>query len=249
MTVDLRLAGKVAFVTGGSRGIGAAIVRRLAREGADVAFTYANSAKSAEALTAALATEDRTAMAIRADSADPDALRGAIRATVAKFGRLDVFVNSAAISVTAPFAEYPLADFDRMVATNIRPLFVAAQAAVPHMQAGGRIIAIGSTVADRTTFPGASVYAMTKAAVASLVRGMAIDLAAKGITANTVQPGPTATDMSPDAGPRAEYLKGLVPLRRLAKDDEIAGLVAYVASPEAGFVTGATLTINGGLGA
>jgi 3-oxoacyl-[acyl-carrier protein] reductase len=249
MNGDHGLAGKVAFVTGGSRGIGAAIVRRLAREGADVAFTYTRSADSAEALCGALAAEQRTAFAIRADSVDPDAVRGAIDATVAKFGRLDVLVNSAAISVTGPFAEYRLEDFDRMVATNIRPFFVAAQAAVPHMQAGGRIIAIGSTVADRTTFPGASVYAMTKAAVASLVRGMAIDLAARGITVNTVQPGPTATDMSPDAGPRAEYLKGLVPLRRLAKDDEIAGLVAYVASPEAGFVTGATLTINGGLGA
>jgi 3-oxoacyl-[acyl-carrier protein] reductase len=249
MTADLRLAGKVAFVTGGSRGIGAAIVRRLAREGAEVAFTYSRSADSAEALSTALATEQQTAFAIRADSADPDAVRGAIAATVAKFGRLDVLVNSAAISLTGPFAEYRLEDFDRMVATNIRPFFVAAQAAVPHMQAGGRVIAIGSTVADRTTFPGASVYAMTKAAVASLVRGMAIDLAARGITANTVQPGPTATDMSPGAGPRAEYLKGLVPLGRLAKDDEIAGLVAYVASPEAGFVTGATLTINGGLGA
>jgi 3-oxoacyl-[acyl-carrier protein] reductase len=249
MTGDLRLAGKVAFVTGGSRGIGAAIVRRLAREGAEVAFTYTRSSESAEALATALATEQRKAFAIRADSVDPDAVRNAIGATAAKFGRLDVLVNSAAISVTGPFAEYALEDFDRMVATNIRPFFVAAQAAVPHMRDGGRIIAIGSTVADRTTFPGASVYAMTKAAVASLVRGMAIDLAARGITANTVQPGPTATDMSPDAGPRAAYLKGLVPLGRLAKADEIAGLVAYLASPEAGFVTGATLTINGGLGA
>jgi len=249
MTGDLRLAGKVAFVTGGSRGIGAAIVRRLAHEGAEVAFTYTRSADSAEALSTALATEQRTAFAIRADSADPDAVRNAIAATIAKFGRLDVLVNSAAISVTGPFPEYALEDFDRMVATNIRPFFVAAQAAARHMQAGGRIIAIGSTVADRTTFPGASVYAMTKAAVASLIRGMAIDLATRGITANTVQPGPTATDMSPDAGPHAAYLKGLVPLGRLAKADEIAGLVAYLASPEAGFVTGATLTINGGLGA
>jgi 3-oxoacyl-[acyl-carrier protein] reductase len=249
MTVEQRLAGKVAFVTGGSRGIGAAIVRRLAREGAVVAFTYASSADAAKALSYSLAAEARTAFAILADSVDPDAVRGAIAATVEQFGRLDVLVNSAAISVTGPFADFALEDFDRMVATNIRPFFVAAQAAIPHMQAGGRIIAIGSTVADRTTFPGASVYAMTKAAVASLVRGMAIDLAARGITANTVQPGPTATDMSPDDGPRATYLKGLVPLGRLAKDDEIAGLVAYVASPEAGFVTGATLTINGGLGA
>jgi 3-oxoacyl-[acyl-carrier protein] reductase len=182
-------------------------------------------------------------------AADSEAVRAAVSLTVDRFGRLDVLVNSAAISVTGPIADYALEDFDRMLATNIRPLFVASQACLPHMQAGGRIIAIGSTVADRTLFPGASVYAMTKAAVASLVRGMAIDLAAREITVNTVQPGPTATDMSPDGGPRAEYLRGLVPLRRFARDEEIAGLVAYLASPEAAFVTGATMTINGGMSA
>jgi 3-oxoacyl-[acyl-carrier protein] reductase len=249
MTVVGNLAGKVAFVTGGSRGIGAAIARRLARDGAAVAFTYVNSSSQAADVKAFIEAQHGRALAIRADSTNPDALRSAVTETVAQFGRLDVLVNSAGIALTGPIGDYALEDFDRMVSTNVRPLFVATQAALPHMPAGGRIIAIGSTMADRTIFPGASVYAMTKAAIASLVRGMAIDLAARQITINTVQPGPTATDMSPANGPRADHLKGLIPLKRLGHEDEVAGLVAYIASPEAGFVTGAALTINGGMSA
>jgi 3-oxoacyl-[acyl-carrier protein] reductase len=249
MSGDNRLQGKVGLVLGGSRGIGAAIVRRLAADGASVAFTYARSHVEAAALAAALEAEGRDAFAITADSAEIEAVRSAVATTVARFGRLDVVVANAGVALTAPFADYALEDFDRTVAVNIRSLLVAAQAALPHLPSGGRIIAIGSSVADRTSFPGASVYAMSKAAVASLVRGMAIDLAPRGITVNTVQPGPTATDLAPEEGARAEFLKNLLPLKRLGRDHEIAGLVAYVASAESAFMTGSTLSINGGLNA
>jgi 3-oxoacyl-[acyl-carrier protein] reductase len=238
--------GRTALVLGGSRGIGAAIVRRLAKDGASVAFTYSNAKDKAQALAADIESAGGKALAIHADSADASAVQGAVAQTVKAFGRLDVLVNNAGILLTGTIEQFSLEDFDRMIAVNVRPVFVAAQAAARHMTEGGRIIVIGSVTADRTGFPGASVYAMTKAAVAALARSLAVDLAPRGITVNTVQPGPTETDMNPADGAMAAVVRAAVPLKRLGRDDEIAGMVAYVASAEAGFVTGAALTIDGG---
>ena len=238
-------AGKVALVLGGSRGIGAAIVRRLASDGAAVAFTYAASDEKAKVLAAEIASQGGKALAIKADSADVQAVQQAVSQTVEAFGRLDVLVNSAGILIPGMVDSYALADFDRMVAVNVRAVFVATQAAVSHMQEGGRVITIGSVTADRSGFPGSSVYSMTKGAVASLTRGLARDLGPRGITVNVVQPGPTDTDMSPQ-GEIGERVRSLIALGRMGKGSEIASLVAYLAGPDAGFVTGAALTADGG---
>ena len=243
MRKEHELADKVALVFGGSRGIGAAIVRQLASNGASVALTYANSPEKAAETARAAETHGRAVIAIKADSADPEAVRDAVARTVAHFGRLDILVVNAGILIRGTVDTYDLADFDRMVATNVRGVFVAIQAAARHLPDGGRIITIGSNTAVRTAFPGSSVYSMTKGAIASLVRGVAIDLACRGITVNNVQPGPTATDMTASL---VETVKPLVPLGRLGKPEEIAGLVAYLASAEAGFITGSSLTIDGG---
>lgn len=243
------LAGKVALVTGGSRGMGAAIAKRLAQDGASVAFTYVNAEqKAAEVVNSITATGGR-ALAIHADSADVAAVKSAVAETVQTFGRIDVLVNNAGIFVGGTVEQVSLADLDRMIAVNIRAVFVAAQEAARHMGDGGRIITIGSVNAERIPFVGGSVYAMTKAAVAGLTRGLARDLGPRGITVNNVQPGPTDTDMNPANGPLAEGMKALMALKRYGRSDEIAGLVAYLARDEAGFVTGASLTIDGGYSA
>jgi 3-oxoacyl-[acyl-carrier protein] reductase len=239
------LSGKSVLVTGGARGIGAATVRRLAKDGAAVAFTYAASDEKAAALVAEIKAEGGEGVAIKADSADPGAVRRAVAETASRFGRLDILVNNAGILLRGPVDDFSLADFDRMLAVNVRAVFVAVQAALAHMGDGGRIITIGSVTADRSGFPGTSVYSMTKAAVAGLTRGLARDLGPRGITVNTVQPGPTGTDMNPDENVRA-MLRPMMALGRIGKDSEIASLVAYLAGPEASFVTGAALTIDGG---
>jgi 3-oxoacyl-[acyl-carrier protein] reductase len=239
------LSGKSALVTGGSRGIGAATVGRLATDGAAAAFTYATSDQNAAALVAEIEADGGQAFAIRADSADPEAVRHAVAETASRFGHLDILVSNAGILLRGPVDAYSLADFDRMLAVNVRAVFVAVQAAVAHMGAGGRIITVGSVTADRSTFPGASGYSMTKAAVAALTRGMARHLGTRGITVNTVQPGPSETDMNPNENVRA-MLRPMLALGRIGKDSEIASLIAYLASPEAGFVTGAAFTIDGG---
>jgi 3-oxoacyl-[acyl-carrier protein] reductase len=182
-------------------------------------------------------------MAIKADSADPEAVKDAVRQTVARFDRLDILVVNAGLLMRGTVDEFSLEDFDRMLATNVRGVFVAIQASVPHLADGGRIVTIGSNTAVRTAFPGASVYSMTKGAIASMVRGVAIDLASRAITVNNVQPGPTATDMTAS---HAEMVKPLIPLGRMGEPEEIAGLVAYLASAKAGFITGSSLTIDGG---
>jgi 3-oxoacyl-[acyl-carrier protein] reductase len=240
-----QLAGKVALVTGGSRGIGAAIVNRLAHDGAAVAFTYAASAEKAKSLASGIQARGAKALAIEADSAEPDAVRKAIAQTVSEFGRLDILVNNAGILIRGSVDEYDLADFDRMLAVNVRAVFVAVQAALPHLQPGSRIITTGSVVADRSGFPGASVYSMTKGAVASMTRGLARDLGPRGITVNAIQPGPTETDMIDDETTRA-IVRPLMALGRTGKDIEVASLVAYLAGPESSFVTGAALNIDGG---
>ena len=248
-TSSTGLQGKVALVTGGSRGIGAAIVKRLVRDGAAVAFTFASAQAKADALVREIESSGGRALSIRADSADADALTAAVDQAAKAFGRLDVLVNNAGIATTGPLAEFTLADFDRMVAINIRGVFVATQAAVRHMGDGGRVITIGSCVADRFAWVGGGPYAMTKAAVAALGRGMARDLGPRGITVNTVQPGPTDTDMNPADGPQAADMQSQMAISRHGHADEIAAMVAYLAGPDAGFVTGAALTIDGGLNA
>jgi len=244
-----KLAGKVALVTGGSRGIGAAIAQRLAQDGAAVAITFASAQEKADEVVRAIEAAGGRALAVRADSADAEALKNAVAETVRSLGRIDVLVNNAGVAVVAPLDQFSLGDFDRMVAVNVRGVFVAAQEASRHMGEGGRIITIGSVNAERMPFAGGSVYAMTKAAVAGLTRGLARDLGPRGITVNTVQPGPTDTDMNPADGPAAEAMKGWTALGRHGRGDEIAGLVAYLAGAEAGFVTGASLTIDGGYSA
>lgn len=243
------LAGKAALVTGGSRGIGAAIAKRLARDGASVAITYAGSQAKAQEVVGAINAAKGRAVAIQADSANPDAVRNAVSETVRALGRLDILVNSAGIAIIHPVEDFSLDDFDRMVAVNVRGAFVAAQEASRHMGEGGRIIIIGSVNADRMPFPGGSVYAMTKAAVAGLTRGLARDLGPRGITVNNVQPGPTDTDMNPVDGPFSKFVTDSIAVGRYANADEIAAMVAYLAGPEAGFVSGASLTIDGGFSA
>jgi len=236
-------AGRVALVTGGSRGIGKGIVRRLASDGAAVAFTYSSSEEEAKRLASEIEAAGGKVLPIKADSAYAEDVRTAVGQAAKELGELDIFVNNAGIMVRGSVDSYSLEDFDRMLAINVRAAFVGIQAAAEHMKGGGRIILIGSNTAVRTAFPGASVYSMTKAALTGLVRGAAIDLAPRAITVNNVQPGPTATDMS---APHAEAVKALIPLGRMADVSEIAGLVSYLASSEAGFITGASLTIDGG---
>ena len=248
-TPNTSLAGKVAFVQGGSRGIGAAIVQRLARDGAAVAFTYVSSAQKAEDLAATVQAAGGRALAIQADSADADSLTAAIERAAAHFGRLDILVNNAGVLAVAPLDEFTLEDFDRTLAVNVRSVFVATQAAARHMGEGGRIITIGSTNAERMPFAGGGVYAMSKAAVTGLTRGFARDLGPRGITVNNVQPGPVDTDMNPDSGEFAESLKGLMALERYGHAEEIASFVAYLAGPEAAYITGANLLIDGGFAA
>ncbi|APW39999.1 oxidoreductase [Rhodoferax koreense] len=244
------LAGKVAFVTGGSRGIGAAIVRRLARDGAAVAFTYSSAEGAANDLAASIAADGGKALALRADAADAKAVISAIDQAAAHFGRLDILVNNAGVLAWSPFETFTLEDFDRTLAVNVRSVFVATQAATRHMgQDGGRVINIGSTNADRVPAAGGGVYAMSKSALVGLVKGLARDLGPRGITINNVQPGPVDTDMNPASGEQAAGLHGLMAIPRHAHGSEIAGMVAYLASAEAAMVTGASLTIDGGFGA
>ncbi len=240
------LANKRVLVTGGSRGIGAAIVRRLASEGAHVALTYVSKPDEANKTAEAARALGVKALAIQADSADPEAVVAAVERTAEAFGGIDILVNNAGIAVMAPLDAFSLEDFDRTLAVNVRGVFVATQAAVKHMADGGRVINIGSCNAERMPFPGGAVYAMSKAALVGLVKGLARDLGPRGITVNNVQPGPVDTDMNPAEGAFAEALKKQMALPRYSSADEIAALVAYLAGPEAGFVTGASLTIDGG---
>lgn len=243
------LQGKVALVTGGSRGIGAAIVRRLASEGAHVALTYASSPDRAAEVAKAAETDGVKTLAIQADSADAAAVVAAVERTVAELGGLDILVNNAGIATMAPLVDFKLEDFDRTFAINVRAVFVATQAAAKHMKEGGRIINIGSTNAERMPFAGGGVYAMSKSALQGLAQGLSRDLGPRGITINNVQPGPVDTELNPASGEFAESLKKLMALPRYGTVGEIAGFVAYLASPEAGYITGANLLIDGGFAA
>jgi 3-oxoacyl-[acyl-carrier protein] reductase len=241
-----QLKNKRALVTGGSRGIGAAIVKRLAREGAHVALTYVSRPDQANETAEAAEALGVRALAIQADSATPEAVVAAVEQTVREFGGIDILVNNAGIALIAPVDEFSLKDFDRTFAINVRAAFVATQAAIKHMKEGGRVINVGSCNAERMPFAGGAVYAMSKAALVGLVKGLARDLGPRGITINNIQPGPVATDMNPADSDFAGMLKKQMALPRYSSADEIAAMVAYLAGPEAGFVTGASLTIDGG---
>lgn len=249
MTSTKTLQGKVAFVQGGSRGIGASIVKRLAREGAKVAFTYVSSAKRADALVNEVIADSGEAFAIMADSADAAAVQQAIRTAAAHFGGLDILVNNAGVLAWGSTEELTLEQLDHTLAINVRSVFVASQEASRHMTDGGRIINIGSTNAQRIPVAGGAVYAMSKSALVGLAKGMARDLGPRGITVNNVQPGPVDTEMNPADGEGAEYLKGLMALGRYGRAEEVSSFVAYLAGTEAGFITGASLTIDGGFSA
>ncbi len=244
-----RLQDKVALVTGGARGIGAAVARRLAEEGAKVTVTFPNAADGPEAVLRAISDLGERGHAIEADSADATAVEAAVDQVAGKHGRLDILVNNAGIITVKTIDEFEVADFDRIASINIRGTFIATRAAVRHMGSGGRIVMIGSCNADRMPFQGGSVYALTKAAVAGFTKGLARDLGPRGITVNNVQPGPTATDLNPPTGPYAPRFLELMALDRFAAPSEVAGLVAYLASEEAAFITGASLTIDGGTNA
>ena len=249
MSITQLLSGRVAFVQGGSRGIGAAIVKRLAREGATVAFTYVSSPDKANEVVEAITSAGGQAIAIQADSADAEALQQAIRQAANSFGKLDILVNNAGVLAMGQLEELSLADLDRTLAVNVRSVFVASQEAARHMNDNGRIINIGSTNAERMPFAGGAIYAMSKSALVGLTKGMARDLGSRGITVNNVQPGPVDTDMNPAEGDFAELMKTMMPIGRYGKDEEIASFVAYLAGPEAGYITGASLTIDGGFSA
>lgn len=243
------LKGKRAIVTGGSRGIGAAIVKRLAEEGADVALTYSSSPARADEVVAAAKAAGVRALAIQADSAEAAAVTAAVDRAAAEFGGLDILVNNAGIIVLGPADQIRLEDFDRIVAINIRAVFVGIQAALKHMPDGSRIINIGSTNAERMPFAGGGVYAMTKSALQGMVQGFSRDLGPRGITINNIQPGPIDTEANPADGDFASVMKGLMALPRYGKAAEVAGMAAYLAGPDAGFITGANLMIDGGFSA
>lgn len=243
------LDNKVAFVTGAARGIGAAIVRRLAADGAAVAFTYQSSSAAADALAAEIATAGGRALALQADAADAAAIAAAVAATAQRFGRIDVVVNNAGIFLPGTLDDFSLADFDRTVAVNLRAVFATAKAALPHIPDGGRIVNVGSTNALRVPFGGAAFYAMSKSALTGLAKGLARDLGPRGITVNNVLPGPVDTDMNPEGTDFGRSLHAFMALPRHGRPQEIAALVAWLAGQESSFVTGADLLADGGFAA
>lgn len=242
-----RLAGKRALVTGGSRGIGAAIARRLAAEGADVALTYERSAEKAATVVREIEALGRKGFAIAADSADPDAVKRAVDEAVKALGGLDILVNNAGIYRGGPVAAWSLADIDATLAVNVRAVVLASQAAAAHLGEGGRIISTGSCLADRVVEPDVTLYAMSKAALIGFTKGLARDLGPRGITVNIVHPGSTDTDMNPANGAGADAQRARMAIPRYGQPEDIAGLVAYLASEEARFITGAGFAIDGGV--
>ncbi|MFF8991408.1 SDR family NAD(P)-dependent oxidoreductase [Streptomyces sp. NPDC014983] len=241
-----RLEGNAALVTGGGRGIGAAVALRLAEEGADVALTYEKNEVRATEVVERIKAVGRRALAVRADSADPAALTAAVDEAAAVFGRLDILVNNAGVFPVGPIEDVGPAELDRTLAVNVRAPFEASRAAVRHMGRGGRIVSIGSNIADRAVFPGMALYSMSKTALAGMTKGLARELGPRGITVNLVHPGPTDTDANPADGPNAEAIAGLTALGRYARPSEIAATVAHLASAEGGYLTGATVRVDGG---
>jgi 3-oxoacyl-[acyl-carrier protein] reductase len=244
-----KLTGKVALVTGGSRGIGAAIAKRLAADGATLAITYAKNTSAASAVVKAIELGGGKAVAIQADATDAEAVKGAVEKVVATFGRLDVLVNNAGTAYPKKFEEATLEELDRVIDINVRGVFVATQAALKHMKSGGRIIMIGSCIGERNMTPGLVPYSATKGAVKMFTQGLSREIGSRGITVNNVQPGPIETDLNPIAGDSAVVQRAATALNRYGHVDEVAALVAFVAGPESSYITGANLTVDGGTNA
>jgi 3-oxoacyl-[acyl-carrier protein] reductase len=240
---------KVALITGGSRGIGAAIAKRLAADGASVAITYTKGADAAATVVKAIEQTGGKTIAIQADATDANAVKSAVEKTVSTFGSLDVLVNNAGTAIPKPFEETTLQDIDQMFNLNVRGTFVATQAALKHMKSGGRIIMIGSCVGERMVTPGLVAYSATKGAVKMFTQGLSRELGGRGITVNNVQPGPIDTELNPAAGDWATPQTAMTSLGRYGRAEEVAALVAFVAGPEASYITGANLTVDGGTNA
>jgi 3-oxoacyl-[acyl-carrier protein] reductase len=244
-----KLEGKVVLITGGSRGIGAAIAKRLAADGANVAITYTKGADAAASVAREIERGGPKAIAIQADATDANAVQAAVEKTVATFGRLDVLVNNAGTAIPKTFEETTLEELDRVINTNVRGVFVATQAALKHMKRGGRIIMIGSSVGERVLVPGLVPYSATKGAVKMFTQALSREVGNRGITVNNVQPGPIDTDLNPATGEWAVPQKAATALDRYGHVDEIAAMVAFVAGPESSYITGANLTVDGGMNA
>jgi 3-oxoacyl-[acyl-carrier protein] reductase len=244
-----KLEGKVALVTGGSRGIGAAIAKRLAADGASVAITYSKGADAAASVVKAIEGNDGKAIAIQADAANVKAVMSAVEKTVATFGQLDVLVNNAGTAIPKTFEETTLEEMDRVIDINLRGVFVTTQAALKHLKPGGRIIMIGSAVGERVLTPGLVPYSATKGAVKIFTQALSREVGSRGITVNNVQPGPIDTDLNPAAGDWSVPQKAATALNRYGHVDEIAAMVAFVAGPESSYITGANLTVDGGMNA
>lgn len=240
------LSGKRALVTGGSRGIGAAIALALAENGADVALTYQNSAEKAGAVAKSIESAGRRAFAIQADSSNPDAIARSVRDAVSALGGLDILVNSAAIGHLGTIADIDVNAFQTLMDVNVRAPVLFAKAVIPHLGKGGRIVTIGSALGERVPFPGITAYAMSKAALTSFTRGLSRELGPNGITVNLVQPGATDTESNPADGAGANLQRSLTSLGRYGEPREIANAVVFLASPAASIITGATLTADGG---
>ncbi len=244
-----KLSHKVALVTGGSRGIGAAIAKRLAADGAHVAITYTKGADAAASVVKEIESAGGKAIALQADATDHDAVKAAVEKTVATFHGLDILVNNAGTAIPKPFEEATWEELDRVLDINIRGVFAATQAALKHLKSGGRIIMIGSCVGERTLTSGLAAYSATKGAVKMFTQGLAREVGARGITVNNVQPGPIDTDLNPASGDWATPQLAVTALGRYGKVEEVAALVAFVASPESSYITGTNLTVDGGTNA
>jgi len=247
--MNRKLEGKVALITGGSRGIGAAIAKRLAADGAKIAITYSKGSDAAALVVKEIERDGGKAIAIQADATDANAAKAAVEKTVATFGKLDVLVNNAGTAIPKPFEETTLEEMDRVLDINVRGVFIATQAALKHMKNGGRIIMIGSSVGERVLVPGLVPYAATKGAVKIFAQALSREVANRNITVNNVQPGPIDTELNPATSEWAVPQKAVTALNRFGRPDEVAALVAFVAGPESSYITGANLTVDGGMNA